>query len=216
MISFFRRDLLYSIALRTERWYVREWLAAGAAVLALLILIAQLIFMLLPGQRDIANEVPAITADMSFVEFQEPAETVPTETRDLSDEIIETEKPVTEEKPVNWANAVDPAMDFDQRYTARLLVESSADDYPSSARRSNLGTVTASVTLYISADGRIRDVRIRNLRASSGNIDAFRDDFIQAARRIFLTKSRLISAPYKLNGEAKDFTWDTTITFTLQ
>jgi len=171
--------------------------------------------MLLPGKDDGTGEAPEIVAEMNFVEFQEPTETVQSETRDLSDEIIETDKPA-DEKPVNWANAVDPTMDFDQRFTARLQVESSADDYPASARRSNLGTVTAAVTLYISADGRIRDVRINNLRTSSGNIDAFRDDFVQAVRKIFLTKSRLISSPYKSGGEAKDFTWDTIITFTLQ
>ncbi|EHQ06807.1 hypothetical protein [Leptonema illini] len=215
MMALLRNDLLYWIARRTERWYAREWLAAGAVVLALLVVFAQLIFMLLPGKDDGTGEAPEIVAEMSFVEFQEPTETVQSETRDLSDEIIETDKPA-DEKPVNWANAVDPTMDFDQRFTARLQVESSADDYPASARRSNLGTVTAAVTLYISADGRIRDVRIRNLRTSSGNIDAFRGDFVQAVRKIFLTKSRLISSPYKSGGEAKDFTWDTTITFTLQ
>lgn len=215
MMTLLRNDLLYWIARRTERWYAREWLAAGAVVLALLVVFAQLIFMLLPGKDDGTGEAPEIVAEMSFVEFQEPTETVQSETRDLSDEIIETDKPA-DEKPVNWANAVDPTMDFDQRFTARLQVESSADDYPASARRSNLGTVTAAVTLYISADGRIRDVRIRNLRTSSGNIDAFRGDFVQAVRKIFLTKSRLISSPYKSGGEAKDFTWDTTITFTLQ
>lgn len=215
MMTHLRNDLLYWIARRTERWYAREWLAAGAVVLALLVVFAQLIFMLLPGKDDGTGEAPEIVAEMSFVEFQEPTETVQSETRDLSDEIIETDKPA-DEKPVNWANAVDPTMDFDQRFTARLQVESSADDYPASARRSNLGTVTAAVTLYISADGRIRDVRIRNLRTSSGNIDAFRGDFVQAVRKIFLTKSRLISSPYKSGGEAKDFTWDTTITFTLQ
>jgi len=215
MMAPLRNDLLYWIARRTERWYAREWLAAGAVVLALLVTMAQLIFMLLPGKDAGTGEAPEIVAEMSFVEFQEPTETVQSETRDLSDEIIETDKPA-DEKPVNWANAVDPTMDFDQRFTARLQVESSADDYPASARRSNLGTVTAAVTLYISADGRIRDVRIRNLRTSSGNIDAFRGDFIQAVRKIFLTKSRLISSPYKSSGEAKDFTWDTTITFTLQ
>lgn len=215
MMALLRNDLLYWIARRTERWYAREWLAAGAVVLALLVVFAQLIFMLLPGKDDGTGEAPEIVAEMSFVEFQEPTETVQSETRDLSDEIIETDNPA-DEKPVNWANAVDPTMDFDQRFTARLQVESSADDYPASARRSNLGTVTAAVTLYISADGRIRDVRIRNLRTSSGNIDAFRGDFVQAVRKIFLTKSRLISSPYKSGGEAKDFTWDTTITFTLQ
>lgn len=215
MMALLRNDLLYWIARRTERWYAREWLATGAVVLALLVVFAQLIFMLLPGKDDGTGEAPEIVAEMSFVEFQEPTETVQSETRDLSDEIIETDKPA-DEKPVNWANAVDPTMDFDQRFTARLQVESSADDYPASARRSNLGTVTAAVTLYISADGRIRDVRIRNLRTSSGNIDAFRGDFVQAVRKIFLTKSRLISSPYKSGGEAKDFTWDTTITFTLQ
>lgn len=215
MMALLRNDLLYWIARRTERWYAREWLAAGAVVLALLVVFAQLIFMLLPGKDDGTGEAPEIVAEMSFVEFQEPTETVQSETRDLSDEIIETDKPA-DEKPVNWANAVDPTMDFDQRFTARLQVESSADDYPASARRSNLGTVTAAVTLYISADGRIRDVRIRNLRTSSGNIDAFRGDFVQAVRKIFLTKSRLISSPYKSGGEAKDSTWDTTITFTLQ
>ncbi|KAB2929016.1 MAG: hypothetical protein F9K24_21205 [Leptonema illini] len=215
MMALLRNDLLYWIARRTERWYAREWLAAGAVVLALLVVFAQLIFMLLPGKDDGTGEAPEIVAEMNFVEFQEPTETVQSETRDLSDEIIETDKPA-DEKPVNWANAVDPTMDFDQRFTARLQVESSADDYPASARRSNLGTVTAAVTLYISADGRIRDVRINNLRTSSGNIDAFRDDFVQAVRKIFLTKSRLISSPYKSGGEAKDFTWDTIITFTLQ
>lgn len=215
MMALLRNDLLYWVARRTERWYAREWLAAGAVVLALLVVFAQLIFMLLPGKDDGTGEAPEIVAEMSFVEFQEPTETVQSETRDLSDEIIETDKPA-DEKPVNWANAVDPTMDFDQRFTARLQVESSADDYPASARRSNLGTVTAAVTLYISADGRIRDVRIRNLRTSSGNIDAFRGDFEEAVRKIFLTKSRLISSPYKSGGEAKDFTWDTTITFTLQ
>lgn len=215
MMALLRNDLLYWIARRTERWYAREWLAAGTVVLALLVVFAQLIFMLLPGKDDGTGEAPEIVAEMSFVEFQEPTETVQSETRDLSDEIIETDKPA-DEKPVNWANAVDPTMDFDQRFTARLQVESSADDYPARARRSNLGTVTAAVTLYISADGRIRDVRIRNLRTSSGNIDAFRGDFVQAVRKIFLTKSRLISSPYKSGGEAKDFTWDTTITFTLQ
>ncbi len=209
-----RNGLLYHIARRTEHWDLREWLAAGTVVLGLLIVMAQFLYMILPKSKT-ESAPPEITAEMSFVEFQEPQETVRSETRDLSDQIIETDAPA-DEKPVNWANAVDPTMDFDQRFTARIQVQTSENDYPARARRSNLGTVTAAVTLLISADGRIRDVRIRNLRTSSGNIDAFRADFVQAVRRIFLTRARLVSPPYRSGGEPRDFTWDTTITFTLQ
>lgn len=207
---------LYRIADRTENWYTKEWLTVGSIVLLLLITFAQLIYFLIPNQKPIDIFDPNLVAEMTFVEFQEPTDTVQAETRDLSDEIIETEKPEAEEKPINWANAVDPTMDFDQRYAARLFVNIGPNDYPERARRSNLGTVTAAVTLYISANGRIRDVKIRTIRTNSGNLDAFHDEFAQSVKKIFLTQAKLANAPYSSGGQAHDFTWDTTVTFTLQ
>ncbi|MBW7857364.1 MAG: hypothetical protein H3C43_03480 [Leptonema sp. (in: Bacteria)] len=208
------QQFLYRVADRTEDWYTKEWLTIGSIVLLLLITFAQLIYFLIPNQKPINLFDPNLVAEMTFVEFQEPTDTVQVETRDLSDEIIETDK--TEEKPINWANAVDPTMDFDQRYSARLFVNIGPNDYPERARRSNLGTVTAAVTLYIAANGQIKDVKIRTIRTSSGNLDAFQDEFAQSVRKIFLTQAKLASAPYSSGGEARDFTWDTTVTFTLQ
>jgi hypothetical protein len=118
-------------------------------------------------------------------------------------------------KGVDWGSASDPALDSG-RYTARIVVDVSPDDYPLSARRSNLGNVVVAVTLYVSSKGTIRDVRIRHIRAGSGDPKSFERDFVMATRNIFLRKARLVNLPYSREGKAHDFIWDTTVTYTLR
>lgn len=117
---------------------------------------------------------------------------------------------------VDWGNGSDPTLDAGSRYTARIIVDVSQNDYPASARRSNLGNVIVAVTLYVSSKGNIRDVRVRYVRASSGDVKPFERDFILATRNIFLKKARLANMPYSKEGKAHDFIWDTTVTYSLQ
>lgn len=119
-------------------------------------------------------------------------------------------------KGVDWGSASDPALDGGSRYTANIVVDISPDDYPASARRSNLGNVVVAVTLYISSAGKIRDVRIRYVRGQTGSAKNFEKDFITATRNIFLNKARLNNVPYSKDGKPKDFIWDTTVTYVLQ
>lgn len=119
-------------------------------------------------------------------------------------------------KGVDWGTASDPALDGGSRYTARIVVDVSADDYPRSARRSNLGNVIVGVTLLVSAKGRIHDVQIRYVRSTSGDPTPFKNDFVQATRNIFLRKARLVNVPYSKDGRAQNFKWDTVVTYTLQ
>lgn len=119
-------------------------------------------------------------------------------------------------KGVDWGSGSDPTLDAGSRYTARIIVDVSANDYPASARRSNLGNVVVAVTLYVSRKGTIRDVRIRYVRAASGDVKPFERDFILATRNVFLNKARLANMPYSKEGKAHDFIWDTTVTYSLQ
>ncbi|MCB1320155.1 MAG: hypothetical protein KDK34_07875 [Leptospiraceae bacterium] len=194
-----------------ESWGILEWAPTALLIQFLIVLLYQIAVWLWPTTE---TPPPAIdlTTDMQFIEFQEPAEDTPVQSTDLSDEIVETDS--TQDK-VNWNNARDPRTDFDQRYLALLDWSTSDDDYPSSARRSNLGKVTVLVTLYISAGGKIRDVRVRGITSSTGGHEAFQTDFAQAARDVFLNKARLKNNPYSVNGVPQDFVWNTHITFTL-
>jgi outer membrane biosynthesis protein TonB len=157
----------------------------------------------------------SLSTDLSFIEYEEP-QPIPQQssTKDLSENILETTQK-TEEK-INWQNAVDPTLDFTQRYAAKISVTISPEDYPDRAKRSNLGIVRVSVALYIGSDGKIKDVKIRKIESSTGNIQAFEQDFIDAVRKIFLQKAKLLNKPYQIQGEYKDFIWYTTVTFTLE
>lgn len=208
------QSVVQSLVRRTRKWDMRHWLTAGLIFQIIMVLLTELAMWLWPEKKPQSPDI-SFAESMSFVEFNEKVEDVKAETKDLSDEIIETDR-ITDDKPINWDNAADPALDITQRYQPSLLVNISRDDYPDRARRANAGRVDVAVTLYISADGRIRDVRIRNIRTQSGSADSFKPDFIQAVRRILLTQSRMTGKPYTQNGRAVDFTWDTTVTFTLE
>lgn len=202
------------LSTRTAHWGMKEWLGAGLGTEVVLILVIYLFQILLPRPKTDVPE-PVLSSELSFVEFQEIRTEKPQEVQDLSDKIIEKDK-LSEEKPINWENAADPAMDPSQRYVARLRVNISPDDYPSRARRANLGRVTVAVSLYISASGKIRDVRVHNIRSQGDSAIQFHDDFKSAVRKILLQKTRLMNSPYKSSEGAEDFVWNTTVTFTLQ
>jgi len=196
------------------RWDMREWLFVSFFLQILAIAVFQIILDLLPSTSEFSPD-QIVMKEMSFVEYNEVKEEKPVETQDLSDEIIEKDK-LDEEPPVNWNNAVDPAMDMNQRYNARLLVNISPDDYPDRAKRANIGLVTVAVTMYIDSSGKIRDVKIRNIRSADGAVDLYKGDFNEAARKILLKKTKLVNLPYATGGQNKDFIWDTTISFTIQ
>lgn len=198
-----------------DKWDLKDWIVLGFILQVFLIIILNYIYQLFPEEKK-EPALISLSTDMSFIEYQEPQpQTVQNQTRELSDKIIETTQKVQDE-PINWQNAVDPSLDFSQRYVAKIAVNISPDDYPDRAKRSNLGKVKVSVALYISADGKIKDVKINKIESVSGNIDLFKGDFIQAVRNIFLKKSRLLNQPYQVEGNFKDFIWYTTVTFTLE
>ncbi len=199
---------------RMRGWTLREWCVAGFALQLLVVLIAEAVIQLWPvGDPDAVNL--ELSTEMTFIEYQEIDEAPQAKSKDLSNEIVEVEKKEVDE--INWNNAVDPTMDFSQRYTALLDVNQGPDDYPSAARNANLGRVTAAIRLYIDAGGRIRDVRVRNIRSAGGSHAAFEQEFVASIRRLILQKTKLKSRPYTdASGAAQDFVWDTTITFTLQ
>ncbi|MDH5655029.1 MAG: energy transducer TonB [Spirochaetia bacterium] len=197
-----------------KKWDMREWIIASFFIQLILIASAQLVLDLLPGSQDFSTDEIVMT-EMTFVEYNEIQEEKPVETQDLSDEIIEKDK-LSEDPPVNWNNAVDPTMDFDQRYNARLMVNISPDDYPSRAKRANIGIVRVAVTMYIDSTGKIRDVKIRSIRSQDGALENYKGDFTSAARNILLKKTKLVNLPYAKGGASRDFVWDTTISFTIQ
>ncbi len=197
-------------------WDLRHWSFLGFLILILFLAIADLIFKLIPEKEKKDSNIIAVIPEMAFVEYQEPTtqETLQ-QTKELSEEIMETEKKQKQDV-INWQNAIDPSLDFTQRYSAKIAVSISSDDYPERARKSNLGKVKVSVALYIGADGKIKDVIIRKFESQSGNLESFKEDFIQSVRKVFLQKSKLLSEPYKENGQPKDFIWYTTVTFSLE
>jgi len=198
-----------------EKWDLRYWTILGVILQIILIFLVDFVYRLLPEKKsDIPTQI-SLSTDLSFIEYQEPE--LPTnvsQTKELSEQIIETTQKV--EEKINWNNAVDPTLDFSQRYTAKIAVNISPDDYPERAKRSSLGQVKVSVAVYIGADGKIKDVKIRKIESTSGNIDLFEADFVQAVKKIFLQKAKLLNQPYQINGESKDFIWYTTVTFTLE
>jgi outer membrane biosynthesis protein TonB len=198
-----------------EKWDLRYWTILGVILQIILIFLVDFVYRLLPEKKsDIPTQI-SLSTDLSFIEYQEPE--LPTnvsQTKELSEQIIETTQKV--EEKINWNNAVDPTLDFSQRYTAKIAVNISPDDYPERAKRFSLGQVKVSVVVYIGADGKIKDVKIRKIESSSGNIDLFEADFVQAVKKIFLQKAKLLNQPYQVNGESKDFIWYTTVTFTLE
>ncbi len=203
-----------ALATRTRNWTMREWLSTGVLLQIVLLVLYQLILWIIPEKEEPPLDL-SLSAEMTFVEFQEQVAQKTTQTKDLSDKIIEQDKMPAEE-PINWDNAADPATDASQRYNARLLVNISPDDYPSRARRASIGQVVVAVTLYIRADGRIGDVKIRKIRSVGDSAKPFEKDFILAVRKILLQKTRLLSSPFNDGHGARDFIWDTTVTFTLQ
>ncbi len=199
------------IAWRTRNWDIREWAPFGFGVQVVLILIYQLGLWLWPSAADDSAPIQ-VNPEMTFVEFTEVKDVRAAESQDLSDKIQEVDQLKQE---VNWENAVDPAFDFSQRYVALLSVRKGPDDYPRAARNASLGRVTVAVRLYIDARGKIRDVRIRNIRSDGDAHKPFEREFMAAVRNLLLNKTEVRSRPYLVNGVAQDIVWDETITFTL-
>lgn len=197
-------------------WDLRQWTILGFFILVILLFLSDLIFKLLPEKEDQDSKISVVIPEMAFIEYQEPTtKEIPQQTNELSEEILETEKKEKQDI-INWQNAVDPSLDFSQKFTAKIAVSISSEDYPVNARKSNLGKVKVSVALYIGADGKIKDVQIRKIESEYGNLEAFKSDFIQAVKKVFLQKSKLLTPPYQVNGINKDFIWYTTVTFALE
>ena len=189
-----------------------QWMVTGVVVQVVGLFLYQLALWIIPEPE---KEMAMFTADpgMSFVEYQEPSQQDTASAKDLSEEIVETKK--KQDEAINWTNAANPATNFSSRYTARISVTVSPDDYPSSAARAGVGTVTIRAALLILPSGRIGDVRIQNVRFSNPVGEDYRAEFIARARQILLTRARLVSPPYKENGQPTKFIWTQTITFTL-
>ncbi|MFN3605242.1 MAG: hypothetical protein ACK4UJ_11095 [Leptonema sp. (in: bacteria)] len=199
-----------------SKWDLRIWTFIGFLIQLFLIFILNLIYNLLPEKKLLDSKKITVVPEMSFIEYEElTTQEIPQQSKELSEEIVETEKKEKQEV-INWQNATDPSLDFSQRFSVKIAVSISSEDYPENAKKSNLGKVKVSVALYIGSDGKIKDVQIRKIESQSGNIDAFKQDFIQSVRKVFLQKSKVLSEPYKINGEYKDFIWHTTVTFTLE
>ena len=198
---------------RIERWGLREWLPAAFVLQVVLVVRFQIAVWLWPEGAPEQVDL-AVSTEMTFVEYNEVEDVVTPESKDLSDEIVEVDK-LLEEEQINWANAVDPTLDINQRYSIFLDARTSDEDYPDPARRANLGRVTAAVRVYIDKSGRVRDVRVRNIRSQGGGHEPFKTEFIRSIRNVLLNKTRVDGRPYVVNGEAKDIVWDTTISFTI-
>ncbi|MEQ9364907.1 MAG: hypothetical protein RIF32_11720 [Leptospirales bacterium] len=198
---------------RTERWGLREWLPVGFLLQIVLIVLFQIGVWLWPRSAP-ENVHLKVSTEMTFVEYNEVEDVVTPESKDLSDDIVEVDKLLEEEK-INWANAVDPTLDVNQRYSIFLDARTGDEDYPDPARRANLGRVTAAVRVYIDKNGRVRDVRVRNIRSQGGGHEPFQAEFIRSIRNVLLNKTRVEGRPYVVDGEAKDIVWDTTISFTI-
>lgn len=198
---------------RTERWGLREWLPVGFLLQLILILLFQIGVWLWPAGAP-ENVNLSVSTEMTFVEYNEVEDVVTPESKDLSDEIVEVDK-LLEEEQINWANAVDPTLDVSQRYSIFLDARTGDEDYPDPARRANLGRVTAAVRVYIDKNGRVKDVRVRNIRSQGGGHETFKAEFVRSIRNVLLNKTRVEGRPYVVNGEAKDIVWDTTISFTI-
>ena len=205
--------LLSTLLERTQKWGMREWMPVSFFIQIILIGLVQLIFYLWPLSQ---IEPPTInlSTDMSFVEFDSQVSDQ-AQSKDLADEVIAVDK-LKDDTPINWNNAIDPAFDFDQRYTAILSINNANEEYPGSATTAKIGTVQVGVRIYIDASGNIRDAQILSIRSRGGAHKAFEEDFKKAARRVILYKTKLKNNPYKVNGVSKDFVWETTISFSLK
>lgn len=205
---------LASITLtKTQNWGLREWIPISIIIQFLLILFVQLIAFLIPKTPEVPPTI-RLSTDMSFVEF-EAQTTQQAQSKDLSDEVIAVDK-LKDDTPINWNNAVDPAFDFDQRYTAILSIQNANDEYPISATTAKIGRVQVGVRMYIDASGHIRDVQILNIRSRGNTHKPFEKDFKKAAKKVILYRTKLKNNPYKVSGVSKDFVWETTISFSLQ
>ena len=198
---------------RVEGWGLREWMPVAFVLQLLVVLLYQIAIWLWPAGAPEQVDL-SVSTEMTFVEYQEVEDVITPESKDLSDEVVEVDKLLEEEK-INWANAVDPTLDINQRYSIFLDARTGDEDYPDAARRANLGRVTAAVRVYIDKNGRVRDVRVRNIRSQGGGHEPFRPEFIRSIRNVLLNKTRVEGRPYVVNGEAKDIVWDTTISFTI-
>lgn len=198
---------------RMQSWDLREWLPVAFVLQIVVLLLYQLVIFLIPAAEPESVDL-SISTEMTFIEFNEVEDVKPPESRDLSDDIVEVDK-LKEEEQINWANAVDPTLDFSQRYSLFLDARTGNDDYPDGARRANLGRVTAAVRVYIDKSGRIRDVKVRSIRSQGGGHEPFQSEFIRSIRNVLLNKTRVEGRPYMVDGEAKDIVWDTTISFTI-
>jgi hypothetical protein len=197
--------------LNLSRWDIREWIVVSVIIQFLLLVIFDLILYLFPGESTV--QPLQISTQLEFVEFSETRSEAASQKQELSETIVEKER-LSEEPPVNWSNAADPSLGT--RYSARLAVEISPDDYPVRARRTDAGAVRVAVTLYIASDGRIRDVKIRSITGDGNTAEIYREDFIRSVRNIMMNRARLTNSPYAVRGQGVDFIWDTVITFTLQ
>ncbi|MBU43146.1 MAG: hypothetical protein CMN76_08015 [Spirochaetaceae bacterium] len=186
-------------------------MVAGLVVQVVGLILYQLILWVIPEPE---KEIQNITAQpgMSFVEYQEPTQADLSSTKELSEEIVESKK---QQDEINWTNAANPGADFSSRYSAQFAVTVGPDDYPASAARAGVGTVTVRAELLVLPSGRIGDVRILNVRFSNPVGEDYRTEFIAKARQILLTRTRLISAPYTENGKPAKFRWTRTIQFQL-
>ncbi|MBI3394774.1 MAG: hypothetical protein HY042_02955, partial [Spirochaetia bacterium] len=119
--------------------------------------------------------------------------------------------------PVNWGTASDPALDGGSRYAPQLIVNIGPEDYPPRARRANVNEVVVAVTVYLSGKtGRVRDFKVRGIRSENNAHEPFTNDFIEATRKILFVKTRMANKPYQKDGIGHDFVWDTAVKFTLQ
>ena len=203
-----------SMARKADGFGNGEWMLVGLGANIAILLLAQLLLLLWPGEKITPPEI-ASASELSFVEFQEVHESQPVKSRDFSDKIIEKEK-LDKQEDINWSNAADPTFDLTQRYRPQFQVNNSADNYPERARRSSLPAVTVNFTMLISPEGRIQDVKILRMRSDGDAHKPFEADFRKAVRQIILKQTKLATRPYLVGGVPTQFQWNLSITFKLR
>lgn len=206
-------NIYQKIQNKTVNWRLRDWIPFSILLQIIFVTFIQLLWWIWPATHE-EPPILKISTDMSFLEFETKTEEV-ARTKDLSDEVLEVEQ-LTDDRKVNWNNAVDPTFDFSQRYKASLEIRNANAEFPQSATGANLGRIFVDVRIYIDANSRIRDVRILRLRSSGNTHKAFEKEFRSAARRVILKRTRLRNQPYRVGGVAKDFVWETSIEFSMQ
>jgi len=80
-----------------EKWDLRYWTILGVILQIILIFLVDFVYRLLPEKKsDIPTQI-SLSTDLSFIEYQEPE--LPTnvsQTKELSEQIIETTQKVEE------------------------------------------------------------------------------------------------------------------------